>query len=264
MHHHPTIVVLVLASLLVLGGCSGSGIPGLSRLPSPRDLPFIHKIDIQQGNVITQDMLAQLTPQMDKKKVLFIMGSPIIEDTFNAERWDYIYTFEPGGGDPERRLITLYFKDDKLDRVGGDVTPAEAPLVATLHHDTTVDVPKFKKKSVLTKIKDTLPFVEESKYEIADEEDEQAEDGKLARNDNLPTQAEAKPYSRSPYADLQAAPGEGVVVPPDAPKHGRKRGFFGTLLGSIGLAEETDEIDEESDATPVDPRFRDVRDPIER
>ena len=259
--HHLSRTVLFAILLVVLAGCSR--VPGLDRLPGPRDLPFIHKIDIQQGNVVTQDMLAQLSPEMDKKKVIFIMGSPIIEDTFNANRWDYIYTFEPGGGRTERRLITLYFKNDKLDHIEGDVTPAAGPLVATLHHDTTVNVPKFKKKGVLTKIKDTLPFVEESEEVIEEDDEAGGEDGKIVRDDNMPTVATVKPNARSPYADIQAGPGEGIVVPPDAPTYGKKKGFFATLLGGIGLAEE-DDPSADKDISPRDERYRDVLEPNQR
>jgi len=259
--HHSVKTVPFAILLVVLAGCSR--VPGLDRLPGPRDLPFIHKIDIQQGNVVTQDMLAQLSPDMDKKKVIFIMGSPIIEDTFNAHRWDYIYTFEPGGGRTERRLITLYFNDDKLDHIEGDVTPATGPLVATLHHDTTVNVPKFKKKGMLTKIKDTLPFVEESEEVIEEDDTAEGEDGKLVRDDNLPTVATVKPNARSAYADIQAGPGEGIVVPPDAPTYGKKKGFFATLLGGIGLAEEDDPAGEQ-DISPSDERYRNVLEPNKR
>ena len=256
--------VFLLAFALVLTACSTADIPGISRVPSPRDLPFIHKIDIQQGNVVTQDMLAQLTPEMEKKKVLFIMGSPVIEDTFHADRWDYLYTFEPGGGSVERRLITLYFKDDKLDRIEGGVRPAEAPLVATLHHDTTVRVPKFKKKNIITKVVDALPFVEESEDVIEEDEAAEGEDGKVVRDDNMPAVAKTRTPARSAYEDIQAGPGEGIVVPPDAPGLERKRGFFSSLFDSIGLAAKDDGSGQERELTPADPRFRDVREESQR
>ncbi|MCP5201651.1 MAG: outer membrane protein assembly factor BamE [Gammaproteobacteria bacterium] len=241
--------------------------PSLSSLPSPRDLPFIYKIDIQQGNVIDQNMLAQLRAGMDKKKVLFIMGSPIIQDTFHADRWDYVYTNEPGGGQPERRQITLYFEDDKLARIGGDVKPAESPLVATLHQDTTIKVPQLRKKGFVEKVKDKIPFVEPTPEEVVEVDVDEAaaehagEDTEPEENVNLPTLAEDTPPPRSPYADLQAAPGEGVIVPPDAPTNRKKKGFFARIADSIGIGADDEEIgDEDDDYDPGDPKYRDITD----
>ena len=147
-------VFSVLLSVALLSGCSA---PHL-RLPKVGDLPFVHKIDVQQGNVITQEMVAQLRKGMDKKKVQFVMGSPIIKDTFNDKRWDYVYTFQHRGGTVEKRRITLVFADDKLDRVEGNVKAAEGEIEVDLHQDTTVDVPKNRGRGVMARIKETIPF----------------------------------------------------------------------------------------------------------
>ncbi len=241
--------------LFALSACSTPELPSLSSLPGPTDLPFIHKLDVQQGNVVDQEMLARLQPRMDKKKVQFIMGTPVIHDTFNAHRWDYLYTFTPGGGETERRLITLVFDGDELDHIEGDVVPAAQPLVAELHQDTTVKVPRIKPKTFMTKIKEKIPFTEETPNVVEDEEaltdEERAElDAMFAVEDVEPT---------SPYADIQAGPGEGIVVPPDAPRAGqRKKGFFARLFGS--LAAEDDELDDDDDYDAGDPRYRDITD----
>lgn len=94
--------------LVVLAGCSKDKIPG------------VYRIDIQQGNDVTQEMLNQLKPDMTKSQVSYIMGTPLLIDTFHPDRWDYIYSFHPGNGDREQRRITLYFEDDKLDHIEGD------------------------------------------------------------------------------------------------------------------------------------------------
>ena len=65
---------------LAVAGCSRT------HIPSPADLPIVYKIDVQQGNIVTQDMLAQLKPGMDRSKVKFIMGTPLIADTFHNDR----------------------------------------------------------------------------------------------------------------------------------------------------------------------------------
>ena len=237
--------------------------PSLAMLPSPRDLPFIHKIDVQQGNVITQDMLAQLRPEMDKKKVQFIMGTPIIHDTFNAHRWDYIYTYEHGGGHTERRHVCLVFVDEKLDHVEGDVKPAAQQLVFDLHQDTRIKVPSFKKKTLMTKIKDKIPFTEPAPETYEEDLPDSKQD-----DDTVPTAEDVEaaavfafkgkePFD--PYANIQQAPGEGVIVPPDAPTAEYEKGIFSRFFDTIGLgagAEEDDKEDEEFD--PGDPKYRDI------
>jgi|GEM_PF-741144 outer membrane protein assembly factor BamE len=259
MHH---IVFLALVTILA-GGCSNAQVPSLSGLPSPRDLPFIHKIDIQQGNVITQDMLARLRPKMDKKKVQFIMGTPIILDTFNDHRWDYLYTYEHGGGHTDRRHVTLIFVDDLLDRVEGDVTPAATQLVVDLHQDTRIKVPSFKKKSLATRIKDKIPFTEpapeEYELDLPDSKDEveSLDPDKEKAIAEVFTFEEKQPVN--PYADIQEAPGKGVIVPPDAPTLEYEKGIFSRFFDSIGLgAGSEEETEEPKDYEPADPKYRDI------
>ncbi|RLA04026.1 MAG: outer membrane protein assembly factor BamE, partial [Gammaproteobacteria bacterium] len=57
---------------------------------------LVHKIDVQQGNVITQDEVNLLEPGMNRRQVQFVMGSPMIADVFHQDRWDYVYLLEPG------------------------------------------------------------------------------------------------------------------------------------------------------------------------
>ena len=90
------------------------------------DLPLLYKIDIQQGNVIEQEMLDQLKPGLDKAQTRFIMGAPVLIDPFHNNRWEYIYSFQKGGGAREQRHIILHFEDDKLTHISGDVRPATA------------------------------------------------------------------------------------------------------------------------------------------
>jgi len=86
-------------------------------------IPFVYRVDIQQGNVIEQSMIDKLEPGMTKAKVKFIMGTPLLVDPFHSNRWEYIYSNEPGGGDRVQRHIALFFKDDKLTHLEGNVTP---------------------------------------------------------------------------------------------------------------------------------------------
>src|SRR5690606_24878262 len=95
--------------LLALGGCS---------------FPGVYKIDIQQGNVVTQDMIDQLRPGMTRSQVRFIMGNPLITDTFHANRWDYLYSIQPGGGERLQERVSLIFNgNDQLAGLAGDFMP---------------------------------------------------------------------------------------------------------------------------------------------
>ena len=87
-----------------------------------------YKIDIQQGNVLTQEMVSQLKPGQTKDQVRFILGTPVLMDMFHANRWDYVYRLQKGStGVAETRKFSVFFDaDGKLSRVSGDVTPAQA------------------------------------------------------------------------------------------------------------------------------------------
>lgn len=77
----------------------------------------MHVIDIQQGTIITPEMVSQLKPGMTRNQVRFVMGTPTIADPFHPDRWDYIYTLEKRGESPERNHVVLYFEGDQLVRI---------------------------------------------------------------------------------------------------------------------------------------------------
>ena len=58
--------------------------------------PYTYKIDVQQGNVLTQDMVAQLKPGQTREQVRFILGTPLLADIFHQQRWDYVYSYRNG------------------------------------------------------------------------------------------------------------------------------------------------------------------------
>ena len=100
--------------VLLLAGCQSVTLPGLSA----------YKIDIQQGNYVTQDMVAKLKPGMTRSQVKFALGTPLIADPFHPDRWDYVYVLHKKGKLIAQRRIVAVFKDDKLVRIEGDVVPA--------------------------------------------------------------------------------------------------------------------------------------------
>lgn len=113
------IILLIAFSIFIssiINGCS-------KRADGTRKIPLVYRVDIQQGNVIEQSMIDKLEPGMTKSKVRFIMGTPLLVDPFHSNRWEYIYSIEPGGGERAQRHIALFFKDDKLTHLEGDITP---------------------------------------------------------------------------------------------------------------------------------------------
>ena len=111
-------VAAVLAALsAALSGCSATA---LSDFVKP------YRIDVRQGNYVTQDMVAQLKPGMTREQVRFVLGTPLVADVFHSDRWDYIYRFQPGKGESQERRLAVVFEDGRLARLEGDVRADEA------------------------------------------------------------------------------------------------------------------------------------------
>lgn len=94
-----SIVVILLATLLA--GCES----------------WVHKIDVQQGNVIEAEALEKLEPGLDKEQVVFLLGTPAVKDPFHADQWDYVYYLKPGRGEIKIERLTVYFEGDRVSRV---------------------------------------------------------------------------------------------------------------------------------------------------
>ena len=107
---------------------------------------FPYRLNVQQGNVITQEMVDKLQLGMDKRKVEFILGTPLVTDVFNRDRWDYIYTFKPSGGEMIERRLILFFENERLVRIEGDMQPRAGPQEETPRSDTVVSVPDSNRK----------------------------------------------------------------------------------------------------------------------
>ncbi len=108
-----TVTCCLLASFL-LGGCS------VFKFPS------VYTINVQQGNIVTQEMIDQLKPGMTKRQVNYVMGTPLVADTFNQDRWDYFFSIKSGAtGKVIRKQFTIYFADDKLSHFEGDYRPGD-------------------------------------------------------------------------------------------------------------------------------------------
>jgi outer membrane protein assembly factor BamE len=84
----------------------------------------VYRVDVPQGNVVTQEMLDLLKPGMTPNQVRFVLGTPLVTDPFHKERWDYFYSLRRGDAlTAEMRRVTVYFNNDQLARIEGDVQP---------------------------------------------------------------------------------------------------------------------------------------------
>jgi outer membrane protein assembly factor BamE len=97
----------------------------LSLLTAACGLITPYRMEIQQGNYVTQEMVAQLKPGLTRDQVRFVMGTPLVSDIFHEERWDYVFVRQRASSrDVEHRRIVVFFEDGKLKRVDGDIVAA--------------------------------------------------------------------------------------------------------------------------------------------
>ena len=92
----------------------------------------VYKLDINQGNYISQDMVDKLKVGQSRQQVRLILGTPLLVTVFRDDRWDYSYLFNRQGRTVEQRNFTVYFVDDKVARWEGDEAP---PSTAELNRE---------------------------------------------------------------------------------------------------------------------------------
>lgn len=107
------------AALLALAGCES-----LRSWTPPLIQPY--RPDVQQGNVITREMVEQLRAGMTRDQVRFLLGTPLLTSVFHQDRWDYVYYLQRGKGEEKQlRKLTVYFDHDRLARYESDPMPPE-------------------------------------------------------------------------------------------------------------------------------------------
>ena len=107
----PSAVIASLLAVTLLAGCGW---------------PRVHKVIVQQGNVITQEMIDKLKPGMTRTQVAYIMGEPVVRNTFNDSRWDYVYSLENPGFYEVSSSVSLFFENERLSYFIGDLAPTSA------------------------------------------------------------------------------------------------------------------------------------------
>ena len=99
------IPLLALSAALAVSGCSHY------------KFPWVYRIDVEQGNIVDEDKLAQLEVGMTQNQVRYLLGSPMIRDTFDQSRWDYYYSHRSGKGQFNRSRLTLRFNGNNLAEI---------------------------------------------------------------------------------------------------------------------------------------------------
>jgi outer membrane protein assembly factor BamE len=112
----------------LLSGCSSwvDGTDSVLGLVSP------YRIDVQQGNVVTQEQLARVKVGMNRLQVRDILGSPLLVDTFHVDRWDYVFTLRQGSKPMQRRSVVLTFNGDVLKAIDAPELPTEREFVDSI------------------------------------------------------------------------------------------------------------------------------------
>jgi len=108
-------------------------VTGLSGCGNNFGFPGVYRIDVEQGNIVTQEMIDQLKAGMTRRQVRFVLGTPLLEDTFNDDRWDYRYSVRNGLDTLEENRITVFFEEDELVNVTGSLVPEWASPQSSDH-----------------------------------------------------------------------------------------------------------------------------------
>lgn len=93
-----------------------------------------YQIDVVQGNVITSEQVDLLKPGLPRQSVRDLLGTPLLQSVFHTDRWDYVFSFRHKGDQPQLRKLTVFFKDEVLERFDADAMPTEAEFVASLDY----------------------------------------------------------------------------------------------------------------------------------
>ncbi len=180
-------------------------------------IPGVYRLDIEQGNIIDQTIIDELRPNMTKRQVLYILGSPMLIDVFHQKRWDYIYSKQTGSDTRQQQRISLFFEDDTLVGVQGDYRPSTLP-VAKVKTDTTVDVPKREEEAtVFGEIVKLFSFDDQPSPK---NEKDTAEESK-AEKQPKPTTAEQKLTPKEQEKQPQPDTDQDISTDPDPDLEGK-------------------------------------------
>ena len=124
-------VFFTLTLVLGLSACgslrdAGTGMSTLGGLVKP------YKIDVVQGNVVTQEVLGLVQPGLGRMQVRELLGTPLLADPFHADRWDYVFTIRRQGVPDQKRTVTVFFDGDVVKKLDAGEMPSERDFVASI------------------------------------------------------------------------------------------------------------------------------------
>ncbi|WP_083961998.1 outer membrane protein assembly factor BamE [Tepidiphilus margaritifer] len=141
----PRILLPAVALALALSACSMDRVVGLA---SP------YRADVRQGNFQDPEAVSRLEKGMTRDQVRFLLGTPLLVDPFRNDRWDYVYYVKKGDGTIQQRRLTVFFENDVLVRVAGDVMPTEGDAPVTSSAPRVVEIPGKPPKDEKKNVKD--------------------------------------------------------------------------------------------------------------
>jgi outer membrane protein assembly factor BamE len=149
---------LACAAALALSGCSTLDDWGAGIAEGLGGLPLMYRPDIQQGNVLEQTHVNRLELGMSKNQVRYTMGTPMLTHVFHQDRWDYIYMMRRPGEPVEQKRVTLFFQDDRLILVEGDMQPVPGGDIGIAQQSKVVPVPDYRdrKQGVLDNVLESV------------------------------------------------------------------------------------------------------------
>lgn len=122
-----------------LAGCASNHGVALSKPETLFGLIEPYRVDVVQGNVVTQEFISQIQPGFGRMQVREILGTPLLTDVFHNDRWDYVFTIRRQGVPDQKRRVTVYFKNDAVDHFDSDPLPTEREFVASIDKDRSTE-----------------------------------------------------------------------------------------------------------------------------
>ena len=131
--------VMLVALVCGLGACSSFD----SATRTMADAITLYKPEVVQGNFVSKEQVERLQPGMTRLQVRDVLGTPLMTSVFHGNRWDYVFTMKRQGVPEQHFKLTLFFKDDLLERHEGDEMPSEAEFVQRITREKKVKVPQL-------------------------------------------------------------------------------------------------------------------------
>ena len=180
-------------------------------------------------------MIDKLKPGMEKNQVRAIMGTPALADPFHPDRWEYIYTFTKGAEQRQQRRVTIYFEDEKLTYVEGDIKGGVRKTTEELNRRSKiVDVPliEYRRKGLIESLVTKIPFIGNDEAKAPDMDDViEAGSEASQKTEQTSEQAEVNDdESSQPQEDADKVENEK-----------KQKGFFGRMLDRLPIIGDSEE-----------------------